>query len=274
MKRILTKACDLTAIGIVAAILIVQFAPRTFADQPLVPLVDPDIIFSENPEQAAADEAVFRAVEEVEPAALAVDQTVPDVREEMLKLLRRRVELMNETELPTLFAMMKKEVAELEAARKLQAIQSELQALIQSHPDTHAARRAERLLESVDANVSEERLMAAVRSLDPNGPAFIKVNEIVVNLNEGRLNRYLDVLIVLQVTASRRDEVSVRFEAKQAILQNWLLSHMSEQTLDSLRGAAGQERLRTEIKDHFNATLFEGEDPAIEDVLFQKFAVQ
>ena len=68
--------------------------------------------------------------------------------------------------------------------------------------------------------------------------------------------------------------MSTGLEAEHAILQNWLLSHLSEQTVDGTRGAAGQERLRAEIKDHFNAVLFDEGDAAIEDVLFQKFAVQ
>ena len=141
MKRILTAACGLTAIGVLSAILIGQFEPRSYAQQPTTLLDNPDIIFSENPEQAAADEAVFRAVEDVEPAALIVDQAAPDVREEMLKLLRRRVELMDEKEISALFEQVKSELNEAEAKRALETIRAELEQLAERYPDTRAASR-------------------------------------------------------------------------------------------------------------------------------------
>jgi flagellar basal body-associated protein FliL len=44
--------------------------------------------------------------------------------------------------------------------------------------------------------------------------------------------------------------------------------------MEDLRGAAGQNRLRREIQDHFNTVLFEDGYDRIREVLFEEFNVQ
>jgi flagellar basal body-associated protein FliL len=105
-------------------------------------------------------------------------------------------------------------------------------------------------------------------------PAYIDFGEVAVNLDEGRLTRYLDVSIMLQVTEHDKEEIGAKVKANDAVLRNWLISYLSDQDLEDIRGAIGQNRLRREIRDQFNTLLFPDGYDRIDQVLFQKFAVQ
>lgn len=97
---------------------------------------------------------------------------------------------------------------------------------------------------------------------------------VVVNLNEGRMTRYLRVAITLEVPKSLEITFPKLLESKKAQLRNWLLSEISDKDLDEIRGAAGQNRLRRAIHEHFNAVLFPDGYDRIQDVLFEEFNVQ
>ena len=105
-------------------------------------------------------------------------------------------------------------------------------------------------------------------------PAFVPFGEVVVNLDDGRLNRYLDVTITLQVNEHEKDDISTKVKANEAVLKNWLISFLSDQDMEDIRGAIGQNRLRREIRDQFNTLLFPDGRDRINQILFEKFAVQ
>ncbi len=97
---------------------------------------------------------------------------------------------------------------------------------------------------------------------------------IVVTLDEGRMSRYLRVAITLQIPKSIEEDFKKTVDSKKILLRNWLLSKMSDLNLDAIRGAAGQNRLRREIRDHFNSVLCPDGYDQIYDVLFEEFNVQ
>ena len=105
-------------------------------------------------------------------------------------------------------------------------------------------------------------------------PAFIAFDETVVNLNSDRLNRYLRIGITMQVQADDEELVTEQLDMKKAILRSWLISYLADVSMEDIRGAAGQNRLRREIQDHFNSTLFEDGYDRIHDILFEEFNVQ
>ena len=105
-------------------------------------------------------------------------------------------------------------------------------------------------------------------------PAYIDFGEVVVNLDEGRLNRYLRVSMTLQVDELQVLEITQKVEANRAVLKSWLLSYLSDRDMEEIRGAAGQNRLRREIQDHFNTVLFPDGYDRIHEVLFQEFNIQ
>ena len=105
-------------------------------------------------------------------------------------------------------------------------------------------------------------------------PAFVPFGETVVNLDEGRLNRYLRVSITMQVDQDQADEITKDVEKHRAILKSWLLSYLSDKGMDEIRGAAGQNRLRREIQDHFNSVLSSDTPDRVHDILFEEFNIQ
>jgi flagellar basal body-associated protein FliL len=102
----------------------------------------------------------------------------------------------------------------------------------------------------------------------------IDFGEVIVNLDEGRLNRYLDVAITLEVSEKEREGINASITTNKAVLTNWLLSYLSDQDMEDVRGAIGQNRLRREIRDQFNTVLFPDGYDRIENVYFTKFAIQ
>lgn len=115
---------------------------------------------------------------------------------------------------------------------------------------------------------------SAGASATPPKPAFIAFGETVVNLDEGRLNRYLRISITVQVEEEDVAEITKRVEMRKAILKSWLLSYLSDKSMEEIRGAAGQNRLRREILENFNAVLSDDNGDVIHDVLFEEFNIQ
>lgn len=101
-----------------------------------------------------------------------------------------------------------------------------------------------------------------------------EAQRIVVNLDEGRLTRYLSVSITMQIPKTAEEDFKKKIEAKRILLRNWLLSKISDLDIEDIRGAAGQNRLRREIRDHFNSVLCPDGYDQIYDVLFEEFNVQ
>ncbi|MBX3436464.1 MAG: flagellar basal body-associated FliL family protein, partial [Planctomycetaceae bacterium] len=114
------------------------------------------------------------------------------------------------------------------------------------------------------------------RGLKPSVPkdlAFIPFGDVTVNLDDGRLTRYLHLSFSLQVEKTDQLKVTKLVEDHKAILRNWLLSFLSDKGMDDIRGAAGQNRIRREIQDQFNTILFPDGYDRIYDVLFEEFNV-
>lgn len=118
---------------------------------------------------------------------------------------------------------------------------------------------------------------ASARGLAPRIPddlAFIPFGDVTVNLDDGRLSRYLHLSFSLQIEKKDELELTKLIEGKRAILRNWLLSYLSDKGMEDIRGAAGQNRIRREIQDQFNTILFPDGYDRIYDVLFEEFNVQ
>lgn len=105
-------------------------------------------------------------------------------------------------------------------------------------------------------------------------PAEVDFGQVVVNLDEGRLNTYLQVNIKLQVSEKDKETITTKVDASRAVLTNWLISYLSDQDKEDIRGSMGQNRLRREICDQFNTVLFPDGYDRIDQVLFTQFVVQ
>ena len=103
---------------------------------------------------------------------------------------------------------------------------------------------------------------------------FIPFEQVVVNVNEQRLARFLRVKLIVVVDASEEKQITELILKNKAILKNWLISHLSDKGMQDVTGTAGITRVRREIQDHFNYLLFPDGSEKIRDILFEEFNVQ
>lgn len=103
---------------------------------------------------------------------------------------------------------------------------------------------------------------------------FLPFGEATVNLAEGQLRRYLRVKIVLSVESPHKSEVTEATAYRKASLRNWMIAHLSDKTLQDVTGRVSVNRIRREIRDHFNEMLLADGAGHIQEVLFEEFVVQ
>ena len=103
---------------------------------------------------------------------------------------------------------------------------------------------------------------------------FIDFDEVTVNLDESRFNRYLALSISLEVAEVQKLAIEKLIDEKKAVLNNWLIIHLADKSLEDVRGKFGHNRLRREIHDFFNMTLFDDGIERIQDVLLKKINIQ
>ncbi len=104
--------------------------------------------------------------------------------------------------------------------------------------------------------------------------ALIPFGDAVVNLGEERLTRYLRIKLILVVDHANEKAVNAVLAEQKAFLKNWLISYLSDQSIQEVSRAAGVNRIRREVRDQFNAMLFADGSEKINDVLFDEFVVQ
>jgi flagellar basal body-associated protein FliL len=104
--------------------------------------------------------------------------------------------------------------------------------------------------------------------------AVIPFGDLVVNLGEERLTRYLRVKVLLVVEDKQSKEINELMQKQKAFLKSWLIGYLSDQSLQEVGRAAGVNRIRREILNQFNAMLFPDGSERIIEVLFDEFVVQ
>ena len=127
---------------------------------------------------------------------------------------------------------------------------------------------------SPETSANEPKPKPVIEMPDPEDTAYVDFESVVVNLNEGQLTRYLRVGVTLQVPKEEKEDIVLKLEEKKAVLKNWLLNLISDKNLDEIRGGAGQNRLRREVRDQFNSVLFPDGYDRIFSVLFNEYNVQ
>jgi flagellar FliL protein len=103
---------------------------------------------------------------------------------------------------------------------------------------------------------------------------FVPFGEVVVNLNDGRMNRYLRLSLTVQVDTKHAEEIKKGVEKHKVVLKDWLLRYLSDRQMEEIRGTAGQNRLRREIRDQFNTVLCPDGSDRVHDAYFEEFNVQ
>lgn len=102
----------------------------------------------------------------------------------------------------------------------------------------------------------------------------IPFGEVVANLDDNRMMRYVRAKISLGVAEKDSEAVGKVLEENRTILKNWLIGYLQNKQINEVRGTEGFNRIRREIQEQFNELLYAGGDPKIRDVLFDEFNVQ
>ncbi len=104
--------------------------------------------------------------------------------------------------------------------------------------------------------------------------AYVQFGEVIVNLNEDRLTRYLKVKILLVCDAREEKALTDLVQKRKPLLKNWLIAHLSDKSLQDVSGASGVNKLRREIWHQFNTELYSDGSEKILDIFFEEFVVQ
>ena len=104
--------------------------------------------------------------------------------------------------------------------------------------------------------------------------AYVPFGDVVVNLNEDRLTRYLKVKVLLVVDSRDEKHLTELIQTRKPALKNWLLGHLTDKSLQEVSGASGVNKLRREIWHEFNKELFPDGSEKVLDIFFEEFVVQ
>ncbi len=104
--------------------------------------------------------------------------------------------------------------------------------------------------------------------------AAVPFGDVVVNLGEDRLNRFLRVKIMCAIDEAETKEITELLTTQKAFLKSWLISYLSDQSTQDVTRKVGVNKIRREIRDQFNAMLFPDGEEKIIDILFDEFVVQ
>ena len=104
--------------------------------------------------------------------------------------------------------------------------------------------------------------------------AYVPFGDVVANLDDNRMTRYLRAKFSLSV--EKRDVATVQrlVEEQRTFLKNWLIGYFQSKQLEEIRGTAGFNRIRREIHEQFNMMLFPDGEEKIKEILFDEFNVQ
>jgi flagellar FliL protein len=102
----------------------------------------------------------------------------------------------------------------------------------------------------------------------------VPFENVVVNLGDDRLSRFLRVKIMVAVEEVEAKEITELLATQKAFLKSWLIGYLSDQSTQEITRKVGVNRIRREIRDEFNARLFPDGEEKIIDILFDEFMVQ
>ena len=104
--------------------------------------------------------------------------------------------------------------------------------------------------------------------------AALPFDDVVVNLGEEKLNRYLRAKLMIAVEESDAAEVTELLSKQKAFLKSWLICYLADQSSQEVTRRAGVNRIRREICDQFNWMLYPNGEGKVVDILFDMFVVQ
>ncbi len=104
--------------------------------------------------------------------------------------------------------------------------------------------------------------------------ATVPFGEVVVNLAEERMQRYLRVKIAVLVDGSAEKEVTELLTKHKAAVKSKLIGHIAGKTLKDVSGSVGVARLQRELLERIEDVLYPNGGGHVRSVLFEEYVVQ
>ena len=127
---------------------------------------------------------------------------------------------------------------------------------------------------NVPALMGKSKAEAEPKKHGPVKSATIPFGDVVVNLSEERMTRYLKLKIVLLVDAEQEKEATEHVAKMKAAMKSWMIGHVAGKTLKDVSGTAGVARLQREIFERFEDLLYPDGHGHLINVLFEEYVVQ
>lgn len=127
---------------------------------------------------------------------------------------------------------------------------------------------------SVPAKEKEKEEKKTKKNSHSLKKATIPFGEVVVNLAEERMTRYIRVKIVLEVDEKSEPVATEHVAKHKSAMKSWLISHLSGKRLSEVSGTIGVNRLQREILEEFDKLLYPEQEERLLGVLFEEFMVQ
>lgn len=107
------------------------------------------------------------------------------------------------------------------------------------------------------------------------GPTLIPFLSVTANLRDEGLKRFLRLRLVLVVEDGQKQAVLDALTEVRSKVKDWLLSQLSDKTIDDVRGLKNLNKIREEILAGVNVQFKSAGYPEyIKDVLYDEFNVQ
>ncbi len=103
---------------------------------------------------------------------------------------------------------------------------------------------------------------------------YFEFEPILVNLNDPRQARHMQLTIHLGINSEVFEEASARIEQMTLDLRDWLIVHLSGYRIEEVAGDVNKIRLKRRILNAFNDILWPEEKPLIDKIIFTEATVR
>jgi flagellar protein FliL len=103
---------------------------------------------------------------------------------------------------------------------------------------------------------------------------IVPFGDVVVNLVDPRMQRYLRVKIAVLAEAEAEEEVTELLAKHKAEVKSKLIGHISGKEIKDVSGTVGVNRLQRELFERFEDVLFPDGHSQIRSILFEEYVIQ
>jgi flagellar FliL protein len=102
----------------------------------------------------------------------------------------------------------------------------------------------------------------------------VPFGDVVVNLAEERMTRYLRLKLAIKVDAEDEKAVTALATKHKAAMKSRIISHLAGKSLKDVSGTVGVNKVQREILEKFEDILYPDGHSKLQDVLFEEYVVQ